>query len=195
MSLRKLIQMVCLAVLLTTAGQVQAALMSYDTGSNTWSVTGWAPNAFAGYGAFAPSSFTGYTSDNGVAMLRNDNRAGWWIGDVEINTASSYWASDTSSITVTGATWGGIVKYNTTQLAGSRFYAATDNPGDIIDATSLSIGDSVNGVFTWSGSDLNKQLNYNAPSTAPVPEPTSLAIFAIGACGVGLARRRRREKQ
>lgn len=39
--------------------------------------------------------------------------------------------------------------------------------------------------------------NVTAVTSAPIPEPSSLAIFGIGACmaGVGVARRRRRERQ
>lgn len=187
--------MSCMVSLFAATDQVKAGFMTYDSGLNEWSVTGWAPNFNSGRGAFAPGSFTGYTSINGVAMLRNDDSRGWWIGDVRITTYSSHYADDAYSITVTGATWGGIVPYVTTQSAGSRFYAASDNPSDIIDATFLNIGDSVNGVFTWSGSDFNKQLNYNA--LAAVPEPTSFAVFAIGACVVGLGAtlRRRLEKK
>jgi hypothetical protein len=84
-----------------------AGLIEYDSSSDEWSVTGWSEQSLSGIGAFAPSSFTGYTSTNGVAMLRNDYATGWWIGDVQTSTYSSHYAGDELSIFVIGATWGG----------------------------------------------------------------------------------------
>lgn len=178
-----------LATLVVLPATSMAALLNYDSGSNTWGVTDWGTFGSPGAGAFAPSTFTGYTSTNGVAMLRNDNLSGWWIGDVQVSTFSSFYAGDDLSIDVTGATWGGIVDYFTTQAAGSNFYAAMNNSGDMIDLTGLSIGDSVNGTFSWSGSVNNIELNYVAAPSS-IPEPSTFAILGIGLLGLALRRKR-----
>jgi hypothetical protein len=168
-----------------------AALINYDSGANTWGVADWGPYPSSGSGAFAPSSFTGYTSTNGVAMLRNDNQNGWWIGDVQVSTYSSFYAPDSLLLTVTGATWGGIVDYFTSQSTGSNFYAAMDNSVDMIDATGLSIGDLINGDFSWSGNVANIQLNYSANAVnAAIPVPATMALFGLGLVGLGWSRRK-----
>lgn len=83
---------------------------------------------------------------------------------------------------------GGIVDYTTTQAVGSNFYAAMNNSVDMINATGLSIGDSINGEFSWSGSYDNIQLNYTANS---VPEPTSIALLSLSLMGIGFSRRKK----
>jgi hypothetical protein len=59
-------------------------------------------------------------------------------------------------------------------------------------------------IFTISGTDAGRGGEFVAIDdftinefVAAVPEPSSLAVFGIGACaaGLGAARRRRREKQ
>lgn len=167
-----------------------AGLIEYNSGSDEWSVTDWGVFDSVGSGEFAPNSFTGYTSTNGVAMLRNDDSTGWWIGDIQVSTYSSFFAGDELSISVTGATWGGIVDYFTTQSSGSNFYAAMNNSVDMIDLTGLSIGDSINGEFSWSGSVNNIQLNYSAANTS-VPEPASLVLLGLGLAGIGLSRKKK----
>ncbi len=174
-------------VLIASATTARADFMHYDSGTGTWSVTNWGPFTNSGSGAFAPSTFSGYTSLGGVGMMRNDNLGGWWIGEIDISTFSSFYAPDTYTITVTGATWGGIVAYFSTYAAGSNFYAASDNPGDIIDATGLSIGDSINGVFSWSGDFSNMQLNY----TALIPEPATSGLIGLAVFGLAFFRRRK----
>lgn len=174
-------------VLFASAATARADFMHYDSGTGTWSVTNWGPFANAGSGAFAPSTFSGYTSLGGVGMMRNDNLAGWWIGEIDVSTWSTFYAPDTYTITVTGATWGGIVSYLSTYAAGSAFYAASDNPGDIIDATGLNIGDSINGVFSWSGDINNMQLNY----TALIPEPATSGLIGLAVFGLAFVRRRK----
>ncbi len=165
-----------------------AGLIQYDANVDEWSVTDWYTSGTTGSGEFAPSSFTAYTSTNGVAMLRNDDMAGWWIGDVGITTWSRYYAGDELTVSVVGATWAGIVDYETVQVAGGNFYAAMNNSQEIINATGLAIGDSLNGVFSWSGSIDNMQLNYVANS---IPEPTAIALLSIAFISFGFSIRKR----
>lgn len=167
-----------------------AALVSYDSGLNQWSVSNWdcSSCSFGGDGDFAPSSFSGYTSTNGVAMLRNFGSTGWWIGDVMVSTFSSYYEDDSVSLDVTGATWGGSVNYFTTQAAGSRFYVASNDL--VTDLTGLSIGDAINGTLSWGGTDAAPTVTYTAFNSVPVPG--TLALLGIGLAGLSAASRKRK---
>lgn len=81
---------------------------------------------------------------------------------------------------------------DSTALLGYREYGA----GRVVSFNLHLITSDANPLNApWSN-----QIVYNAvngPSVAPVPEPTSLAVFTIGGCvaGLGAARRRRCEKQ
>jgi len=181
------------ALFLISPFAVNATLINYDSGLDEWSVTDWVCGecSTSGLGPFAPSTFTGYTSTNGVAMLLNSNQ-GWWIGDVSISTASSYWADLSRTLTVTGATWGGTVTWYSNVGGGSNFYAAYfELFPSIFDATGLGIGDPIDGVFSWGGRLFEPTLYYT-PNSVPVPEPGTFALFGIGLLGIGLARRRKK---
>ena len=127
--------------------------------------------------------------------------AGWTLvssglGDsAGINNPSEFDVTDFSlGVGVTGisivssSSW----RHSYTNGDGSnQFYSNSD--------LSLTLGSATNSPFTgtvfnprvWNGT-----IEYSV-SSAAVPEPSSLALFGIGACvaGVGASRRRRREKQ
>lgn len=185
--IRMLVSAIALAV---SSMASNAAVVSYDSGLNEWSVTGWICGACSapGSGAFAPGTFTGYTSTNGVAMLRNIQSGGWWIGDVQVSTFSSFYEDDSVTLDVVGATWGGTVNYFTNQAVGSNFYAASN--GAITDLTGLALGAQVNGTFSWGGTLDAPTLTYTASNSA-VPVPATLALVGIAFVGLGLARQRK----
>jgi predicted outer membrane repeat protein len=209
--------MACVAVLVVTAGQVQAGLITTlfarnNTGNNGGAV-------YFDINVLNPAGITIeklFTNTNDSFVLGNMNvytrsgtssgfqtgLAGWTLvssglgnsaGD---NNPSEFDVTDFSlgvgvtgiSIVSSSSSWG----HSYTNGNGSnQFYSNSD--------LSLTLGSASNAPFTaptlnprvWNGT-----IQYSVPSSAAVPEPSPLTMFAIGACatGIGAARRRRREK-
>ncbi len=205
-----------LAVLTASAGQVQAAtittLFASNNGGNEGGAVYFDINVLSPDGITIKKLFTNTSESfvlgnmdvytrSGTSSGFQTSLAGWTLvssglGDsAGKNNPSEFDVTDFSlGVGVTGiaivssSNWG----HGYTNGDGTNgFYSNSD--------LSLTLGSAMNIPFvvgeifsprTWNGT-----IEYSVSSGA-VPEPTSLAIFGIGACvaGIGAARRRRREK-
>ena len=206
-----------LAVLTASAGQVQAAtITTLFAGGNTGGDGGavyFDINVLSPDGITIKKLFTN-TDDSfvlgnmdvytrsGTSSGFQTSLAGWTLvssglGDsAGINNPSEFDVTDFSlGVGVTGiaivssSNWGHLY---TMGNGTNEFYSNSD--------LSLTLGSAKTVPFVVDGSVFspriwNGTIEYSVSSGA-VPEPTSLAIFGIGACvaGIGAARRRRREK-
>lgn len=204
----------CVAVLVATAGQVQAGLI-LDVGSQTGQSVG----NTTGYWFTAP---TGFVID-GIRVSTDASTANQSVEIVRFTSPPPNYASTTNAFTSL---------FSAKDVAGTNFIATGDifvSSGDIIGVLG-SRGNGVNSfqsgpysstgffgngvtltrlkmmadlgtnpaanLFKESGGSIGRvELSYKS-SVSAVPEPSSLALFGIGACvaGIGAARRRRREK-
>ena len=190
----KLFQLVALlAVLIATAGQVQAAVVSYSINVQVTA----APNA---PGASTPWSFTSLPSTFVGTFDADDTAPGpisnlsLSIGGVDIvashpsvqfnwfdpTTLTLNWAAADPSDTLTGVALGNFFAPG----------APPDYAVGIESSGSLPLDPHYNSTQNWVGT-------FTINPSSPVPEPSTLAVFGIGACAAGIrsARRRRREKQ
>ena len=200
----------CVVVLIAAAGQLQAALIvefSEVGGDTTMSYSG--SLEFTGL-AFSTASVG---SSTGVGLYSSsesdeDGSGVLWNTGIAVREYLSPWSS--SPDFTAGPDFEDVGTPTFTQ----QFVLFSDlvlfDPNDFV-------GDvwSGSGVSTFSGVPLASLVNVDTPvvwtldnsaadtvtwqndSAAAVPEPSSFALFGIGACvaGVGAARRRRREKQ
>jgi PEP-CTERM motif len=219
--------MACVAVLIATTGQVQAALLySAPPVGNTF--TGWDSNSgqkqqivqefsLGTGGTVDTISFFGF-HDSGTPSI-GSTFVLEFFADIAGSPAANPFYSHTTAVVAGVDT--GINTFNNKDIFRWDFSV----PGVGLSAmTQYWFGVKSNSADRWvwshSASDGSGSLWFRfddasafeefggnigrdnqamefATSAAAVPEPTSLAIFGIGACvaGLGAARRRRREKQ
>ena len=224
MSLRNLIQMVCLAVLFTTASQTQAALI------NTVAQFGGTIQSFGetktptyGQTFTAPSdnvlnSFSLYLNGTVTNPLHFKAYVYAWDG-VKATGSQLYQSSQQS---YTGSVLGSPTEFafstGATQLSTGTKYVAFLNAD--FDGNASTTGMPISGSFTsnpYSGGEfvfLNNGNNFSLLTTkawrtfssadvwfkasfsdeVAVPEPASMVVWSIGALGMGLVARRRVRK-
>jgi len=202
----------CVAVLIATAGQVQAGLI-LDVGVQTSSYT-CCPHT-RGYWFTAPSDFV----IDGIRVVTDASTANQSVEIVRFTSPPPVYSAVTNDFTSL---------FSAKDVAGTDFITTGDIlviAGDIIGVLgnrAVGINSYQTGPYVSSGffgnsvtltrlgmqADLrtNPAANlFQSPSTigrvelsySAVPEPSSLALFGIGACVafIGAARRRRREQQ
>ena len=197
----------CVAVLVAMAGQVQAGVITNDFGLSNPAQT----ITFDEFVFPAGTSITNEYSSLGVTFSPNlvynaqegsfpnisGNRLGnydptvnpFFISFSNIqNEAAFAMVTNTGTSTFTALLNGTAVESfsaTTDTNTTSNYFGFT---GISFDAIRVDVGGSNSAMLLD---------NLQTASLAAIPEPTSLAVFAIGACvaGLGTARRRRREKQ
>lgn len=216
--MRRTIQLAvaCVALLATSAGQVQAGVISTlfasDNGGSNGGAVYFDINVLNPAGITIEKIFTNsaqtvlgsmdiYTR-SGTSSGFESSLVGWTLVSsgsgtlAGLNNPSEFNVTDfTLGFGVTGiaidasSNWG----HDYTNGTGSnQFYSNSD--------LSLTLGSATNAPFTgeifnprvWNGT-----IQYSVSSSAAVPEPSTLAMFGIGAGVVGLVslRRRRRERK
>jgi hypothetical protein len=187
-----------LAVLIATAGQVQAAVVSYSINVQVTA----APNA---PGASTPWSFTSLPSTFVGTFDADDTAPGsisnlsLSIGGVDIVASHTFVQFNLFDPTTLTLTW--IATDPTSTITGVGLGAlGSGMPSDYavgLQAVGLQGGSL--GPFDpyYNNSTQNWVGTFTINPSSPVPEPSTLAVFGIGACAAGIrsARRRRREKQ
>ncbi|RLS74026.1 MAG: PEP-CTERM sorting domain-containing protein [Planctomycetota bacterium] len=206
-----------LAVLTASAGQVQAAtittLFASNNGGNEGGAVYFDINVLSPDGITIKKLFTNTSESfvlgnmdvytrSGTSSGFQTSLAGWTLvssglGDsAGNNNPSEFDVTDFSlGVGVTGIAIVSSSNWGHSYTAGNgtnEFYSNSDLSLTLFSAKNVPfvVGGSVFSPRIWNGT-----IEYSVSSGA-VPEPTSLAIFGIGACvaGIGAARRRRREK-
>lgn len=202
----------CVAVLVATVGQVQAGVIITltDNGSDITAAAEGQIDTSAITNVIAGLNFgsTGGLADFGAAV---DSTQGLgMVGGI----ALMY-----NGVTFSGPSYPFIedsVDFHTDSgnQVGIGFSGSADTEGIILadgyvsgtpisstgtwlntEFSDLGVTDGDSFTWTWDGGGTGKFLTVNVGNVAAVPEPSSLALFGIGACVAGAARRRRRDKQ
>lgn len=189
----KLSQLVALlAVLIATAGQVQAAVVSYSINVQVTA----APNA---PGASTPWSFTSLPStfvgtfdadDTAPGPISNLSLSIGGVDIVDYHTLVQLNLFDPTTLTLS---WVATDPTNNITAVGLGSYY----PGMPSDYAVGLEGTGFLPADPYYGSTQNWVGTFTINPSSPVPEPSTLAVFGIGVCAAGIrsARRRRREKQ
>ncbi|QDS91816.1 PEP-CTERM motif protein [Roseimaritima multifibrata] len=212
----------CVTVLIATAGQVQAGVILDFAGGSTMFGAGDYTVGFT-FSVTAPVAVDGLAWwDEGGDGLNSPHEVGLWTGGGSL--LASTFVSNGSTIEPSTSGFGNwlITDIATLNLGLGDYVIGGVQPnstgGDLLrfPATATTISGIVFGVpiqhfgngltltmpnFTGTGTGTTGIIGALGPnlrlSTAAVPEPSSLALFGIGACVacVGTARRRRREQK
>ena len=203
----------CVAMLVATAGSARAGL-TLDVGTQTGTYDG----LTRGYWFTAPTDFV----IDGVRVVTDASTENQSVEIVRFTSPPPIYSATTNDFTSlfsakaiagTGFIATGDIFVNSGDLIGvlgsrgnavnsyqSGPYLSSGFFGNSVTLNRLGMQADLGtnpaaGLFTDSGSIGRIELSYLTTST--VPEPSSLALFGIGACvsGIGAARRRRREKQ
>ncbi|WP_417749589.1 PEP-CTERM sorting domain-containing protein [Rosistilla oblonga] len=202
----------CVAVLVATAGQAKAGVITtgFTTNNGLIGAAGNFFDAVIASTSLSVSRMEVNTDTTGLLTVDVYTRPGTSVG---FENSAAGWTLQSSN-SVTGAGAGSPTSVDVTDFvlpasstvgffvwfsSGNISYTTGNVPVSNSDI-SLNFGSSTTNLFggadfaprTWSGT-----IEYAEASVNAVPEPTSLAVFGIGACvaGLGNARRRRREKQ
>jgi hypothetical protein len=208
----------CVAVLIATAGQAQAGVI---TGSLGGSFGTFSAGFTQGYDFSVSTSGTIVTAlgifDDGANGLGGTYQIGLWdtvsealLGSVLVNNTNAL----DSSVTISGGqyrygslTSGVSLSAGTTYTLAAYLPVGTNAPLEHSFTYGSGVVGSADRRFESAGFGFPSFIAPNQTSglvnaqfgsnNATVPEPTSLAMFAIGACvaGLGAARRRRRVEQ
>ncbi len=205
----------CVAVLVASAGQVQAGMITFDSNPDfSYFVTpiysaGFKFSDITGEGSLGTAKNLDSTSvDNGTVHLMD------WVNGGAISTARME-ASDSSLFSLSSFDFtSGYL--NGSRIASQLSVTGYDIGGGIIANAIFTSSNYSNLVFTqlnlsgsfqnlryvtFEATGLGNRVGYdnivvNAPA-GTVPEPSSIALFGIGACVMGLSasRHRRRSKK
>lgn len=185
----------CVAVLIATAGQVQAGFIGYTITVNV-TAADVAPGSFdSNPWSFSsvPSSFLG-TFDADDTVVGGISNLVLTVGGLDIAVSHPVEAVNSFDPNTLILSWSQIDPSFSGFKVGFGPIGLLGTPSNYAVAVERSFRSPRDPFYqspqNWVGT-------YSiAPSTAPVPEPSSLALFAIGACVAGLGpRRRRRGKQ
>ena len=204
----------CVAVLIATAGQVQAAVIFgfRQSGGNvlmqssgTLNTANLVPVGASGWGGVGVETNSPPESDiMGDTTMGGINTAFRFNGGTDLTP----WVGNMFTISNFGWSSSGTTQFTTYFLSnGFRTPGIGIGSEDLIGSlwtpnvswskpgTLASLGLTV-GTYTITDATTSEFISIQiGDQVGAVPEPASLAIFGIGACVVGLARRRRREKQ
>ena len=218
---------VCVAVLVASAGQVQAGIISTSEyslsgldGEWRFGSTGWNQSTIidnvADFSTVAGLMSDGYVDDfggsagatNGIYTMSFLNQltfefnvgTDFLLDDLSLISSRAY--SGATDITLEyqldGGAWQTATTSTTTSLGMFPTLSPNYSPG-----TQYSLGfgsvlaDSFRLTFNGGSQVSIHEVSVSGSSVSAVPEPSSLALFGIGACvaGLGGGRRRRRGKQ
>lgn len=207
----------CVAVLVVTAGQLQAGIITYtDQTSFMAALASSSVDDFnnlptpatainSGLNRTVGPYQYGVTSTNGLysggsagdVWLTNSNRTDPMSFTVNTGGPTAmggyFFASDITGLLTSGeirvSINGGLFEQSVLTNSAANFFGWVSTDSTQISSFQVSSGSGV-----WPTVN---DLILGQAAAATVPEPSSLALFGIGACvaGVGAARRRRREKQ
>ncbi|WP_166831928.1 PEP-CTERM sorting domain-containing protein [Thalassoroseus pseudoceratinae] len=198
----------CVAVLVTTAGQVQAGLITIDFDDGT------AGNPVDAFYSTLGVTFSNAEFTNNFGLAGSSGSLGiraiiGGFGPTPTDPIVATFDSPQSFVSITGID----VEENGIRI--NAFDAPTG--GNLVDfdeffgpgagvGTFATISTTTPSIFrveffqpqnVVGDGVLFEDFSFQASDVSAVPEPSSLALFGIGACvaGLGAARRRRREKQ
>jgi len=166
-----------------------AGLITYEISTNTWIYSGFSKTnvgnyKYTGFGVLANDG--GTKIGGGSHFLWNAGITGGGVGTYNWTDYSDYYFPIGYQIEVIGAKWTNIEVRSNNQGEGVFGYQHLSNTQLI--GTQIANGTVLDGVFTFGSAGSYATWSYVANSTNQVPEPSTLAIFALGM--IGLASRR-----